>query len=152
MMARMSPLPLVIGTVFVMAWRLRETRRPLSVVRIVAPPLGMLTGSLMFLYPPMQVPPLWALCSFLLGLLVLSYPLLRTSRLTLEEDGVRLQRSRAFLLVLVGLVVLRLALRQYFEQLVTPLQTASLAYLLALGMIVRWRLGMLREFRRLTRR
>lgn len=135
----------------VLAWRLRETRRPLSVARILLPPLGMLSGSLMFLYRPMQVPLGWAVAAFLLGFLVLSYPLVRTSRLTLEEDGVRLQRSKAFLLVLIGLVALRLTMRQAASHLVTPLQTASLGYLLALGMILRWRLTMLGEFRRLTR-
>jgi len=35
------------------------------------------------------------------------------------------------------------------EQYLGPLQTGALFYLLAFGMIVRWRVGMLREYRRL---
>lgn len=150
----MGPVPLmvstVVGTAGVLVWRMRETQRPINVAKIIMPPLGMLTGLGMFFYPPTRVPLSWGLCAFLLGLLVLSYPLVRTSRLVLEDDGVKLQRNKAFMLILLGLVVLRLILREEVEHVISPLQTAALAYLLALGMILRWRVGMLLEYRRLT--
>jgi membrane protein CcdC involved in cytochrome C biogenesis len=139
----------VVGTVGVLVWRMRETSRPISPMKIIMPPLGMLTGLAMFLYPPTHVPLHWALSAFLLGVLVLSYPLVRTSRLIVDGDSIKLQRSKAFLWILLGLVTLRLGLREYVEHLISPLQTAGLAYLLALGMILRWRIGMLIEYRRL---
>lgn len=113
------------------------------------PPIGMATGLAMFAYPPCRVPVEWGVCAFLLGLLVLSYPLVRTSRLILDGETIRLQRSKAFLIILLALVFLRLALREYVEHLISPLQTAGLAYLLAFGMILRWRVGMLLQYRRL---
>jgi membrane protein CcdC involved in cytochrome C biogenesis len=139
------------GAVVVLAWRVRETQRPVTARSILIPPLGMSTGFSMFLVPLFRVPWTWALGAFLLGALVLSYPLTHSSRLTRRGDVVMLQRSRAFLAILVGLVVLRLALRDYVEHLISPTQTAGLFFVLAFGMIARWRAGMYVEYRRLVR-
>jgi membrane protein CcdC involved in cytochrome C biogenesis len=140
------------GAVVVLAWRVREQQRPVTARSILIPPLGMSTGFSMFLVPIFRVPWTWALVAFLVGFLVLSIPLTRTSRLTRVGDTIMLRRSRAFLAVLVGLVLLRLALRGYVEHLVSHTQTAGLFFILAFGMIVRWRLGMYLEYRRLVRR
>jgi len=138
------------GAVVILAWRVREQQRPVTARSILIPPLGMSTGFCMFLVPIFRVPWSWALGAFVLGALVLSYPLVHTSRLTRTGDVVMLTRSRAFLAILVGLVVLRLALRGYVEHLVSHTQTAGLFFILAFGMIVRWRVGMYLEYRRLT--
>ena len=45
----------------------------------------------------------------------------------------------------------RLALRGYVEDLLSPQQTAAVFFVLAFGMILRWRVAMWREFRRLQR-
>jgi len=42
------------------AWRLRETSRPVSMRKIVGPPLGMSTGLAMFLAPAARVRWAWA--------------------------------------------------------------------------------------------
>lgn len=134
-----------------MAWRVRETTRPVTVKKIVIPPLGMSTGLFMFAYPPTRVPLSWALMAFVIGAAVLSYPLIKTSVLMRRGDTVFLQRSPAFLWILVGLVAVRLGARSYVEQHVDTLQTGSLFFLLAFGMIVRWRVGMFLEYRKLVR-
>jgi membrane protein CcdC involved in cytochrome C biogenesis len=140
------------GAAVILAWRVRETQRPVTARSILIPPLGMATGFSMFLSPPFRVPWTWALGAFLVGALVLSYPLTHTSRLTRRGDVIMLHRSRAFLAILVGLVVLRLALRNYVEHLISPTQTAGLFFILAFGMILRWRVGMWLEYRRLVAR
>ncbi len=142
----------VVGAAGVLLWRMRETQRPVSLLKIIMPPLGMLSGLVMFALPQFQVPVHWGLLAFALGAAVFSYPLVRTSRLVVEGDSVKLERSRAFLWVLLGLFAVRLALRTELETLISPMQTGALFYLLALGMILRWRLGMLLEYRRLTSR
>jgi membrane protein CcdC involved in cytochrome C biogenesis len=38
----------------------------------------------------------------------------------------------------------------YFDKIMTLQQTAALFFVLAFGMILRWRLGMLREYRTLV--
>lgn len=138
------------GAAAVMAWRVRETQRPVSTRSIVLPPMMMSTGFCMFLRPEFRVSWLWAAAAFGLGALVLSYPLLRTSRLAREGDTVVMRRSRAFLLILLGLVAVRLALRDYVGTLLPVPQTAAVFFILAFGMIVRWRAWMLAEYRKLA--
>jgi membrane protein CcdC involved in cytochrome C biogenesis len=60
-----------------------------------------------------------------------------------------MRRSRSFIAILLGLAALRLALRQYVGQIISPQQTAGLFYILAFGMIVRWRTMMWVQYRRL---
>lgn len=141
----------MIGAAVVLAWRVRETRRPVTALAIVLPPCAMATGFAMFALPAMRIPLGWAAGAVLTGMLLLAVPLVRTTRLERRGDEVMVQRSRAFLAVLLVLFGVRLALREYLDRLVTPLQTAALFYLLAFGMIVAWRAWMFRQYRRLQR-
>jgi membrane protein CcdC involved in cytochrome C biogenesis len=61
-----------------------------------------------------------------------------------------MQRSKAFLAILVALVAVRLALRGYVEDVLSPQQSAAVFFVLAFGMILRWRVAMWREYRRLV--
>jgi membrane protein CcdC involved in cytochrome C biogenesis len=124
----------------------RETRVPVSRKAILIPPLAMSSGFLMFIYPMMRVPWSWALGAFLFGLLVLSWPIVRSTRLELRDGVVYMKRSRAFLVILLVLLGLRLALHEYIGHIISPLQTAALFYLMAFGMIARWRFLMYRQY------
>jgi membrane protein CcdC involved in cytochrome C biogenesis len=149
----MKVLPIIVslvGAAVILAWRMRETTRPVTVRKIVIPPLGMSTGFSMFAYAPMRIPLLWGLCSFALGVLVFSYPLVKSSKLVRDGQNVMLRRSPAFLWILLGLVAVRFALRGYVEQYVSPIQTGSIFFVLAFGMIVTWRVLMFLEYRKLT--
>lgn len=140
----------VAGGAAVMAWRVQETRSPVSLKKIVVPPMGMSTGFAMFLAPMFRVPWTWGAAAFLTGALALAYPLLRTSRLIRDGDAVTLERSNAFLAVLVGLFAVRLAARSYLDTVLSLQQTSALFFVLAFGMVVRWRLQMLLEYRALV--
>ena len=150
----MRPTAVLVASLFgaavIVAWRLRETTRPVTLRKIVIPPLGMSTGLGMFVYPPTRVPLLWAATAFALGALFLSYPLVKTSRLILKDGVVFLERSKAFLWILLGLVAVRLMARVYVERRLSTLQTGSIFFLLAFGMIVRWRASMFFEYRKLV--
>jgi membrane protein CcdC involved in cytochrome C biogenesis len=143
-------VPVLAGAVAVLVWRVREPQRPVSVRSILLPPLGMSTGFVMFLRPEFRLPWLWALAAFALGALVLGYPLLRTSRMAREGEVVVLKRSRAFLAILLALVAARLLLRDYVGHVLPVPQTAAVLFIVAFGMIVRWRSWMLTEYRRLS--
>lgn len=145
---RVGPL---FGGVAILFWRVRETRVPLSLQAIIIPPVAMSSAFFMFLSPAMRVPWSWAIGALLLGFFVLSLPLVHSSRLELRDGVIYMQRSRWFLAILLALLAIRLLLHDYIGQLISPLQTASLFYLLAFGMIVRWRSGMYRAYRRMTR-
>jgi membrane protein CcdC involved in cytochrome C biogenesis len=141
----------VLTSLIILVWRIRESRRPVSMKSIIVPPLGMSTGFSMFAVRAFRVPWTWAATAFLLGVFVFAYPLLATTRLTREGDVVMMQRSRAFIYILLGLAAVRLALRDYVGSILSAPQTAGLFFILAFGMIVRWRSAMLVEYRRLVR-
>ena len=139
----------LIGAGGIIVWRVHETRRAVKVRGIVLPPLGMATGFAMFAAPQMRIPVLWALVAFLVGAGIFAVPLARTSRLERDGDAVMMRRSPAFLAILLVLVAIRFALRSYIDQFISPLQTGALFFVLAFGMILRWRARMLVEYLRL---
>ncbi len=141
-----------VGGMAVIAWRIQETRTPVSAKKIIIPPLAMSTGFGMFLSPAMRIPWTLALGVFLVGALVLSYPLARTSSLEQSGDVILMRRSPGFILILLGLLGLRLALHDYIGHVLPARQTAALFFVLAFGMILRWRVTMYFNFRALQAR
>jgi len=146
----MSILGSLAGLGAVLAWRVREGRTAVTIRKIVIPPLGMATGFSMFLVPAFRIPWGWAACAFLMGAAVLAYPLLRSSRLVRDGEAIMMQRSNAFFLVVIALAVVRILARSYIDTFLTMNQTGALFFVLAFGMILRWRLRMLMEYRQLA--
>lgn len=131
--------------------RMRGTNKPISTVKIIMPPIGMSTGFLMFVAPAFRVPGMWGLLAFLVGLLLFSYPLIRSSQLELHDGQVFVKRSKSLAFVMLGLLALRVALHSYIEQYISIPQTGALFFLLAFGMLVPWRAAMLLRYRKLQR-
>jgi membrane protein CcdC involved in cytochrome C biogenesis len=146
----MSVPSAIAGFLAVMAWRIREGQTAVTVRKIVIPPLGMATGFCMFIVPAFRLPWLWALGAFIVGALVLAYPLILTSRLKIVGNDVMMHRSIAFFFVVVALAAVRYYARGFFDKIITLEQTAALFFVLAFGMILRWRTSMYFEYRRLT--
>jgi membrane protein CcdC involved in cytochrome C biogenesis len=147
-----SAVGAVLGLFAVLLWRLREGRRPVTMKTIVIPPLGMATGFSMFFVPMFRIPWFWALGAFLAGSLLLSYPLIRTSRLVLEGETVMMRRSKIFFGVVLVLAAVRYFARDYIGHIITMQQTAGLFFILAFGMVLTWRASMYFEYKRLFRR
>ncbi len=141
----------LVGLAGVMAWRIREGRTAVTVRKIVIPPLGMSTGFCMFLVPAFRVPWAWAGIAFLAGALLLAWPLVATSKLVRSGDTIMMHRSAAFFIVIVALALIRFLARSYLDSVMTLEQTGGLFFILAFGMILRWRIQMLLEYRALTR-
>jgi membrane protein CcdC involved in cytochrome C biogenesis len=139
------------GLTAVIIWRVRETRSPVSMRKIVVPPLGMATGFSMFIVPAFRIPWAWAGGAFVIGAVALAWPLLATTRLVRQGDAVTMQRSAAFFSVIVALAAIRLLARGYLDSVLSVQQTGALLFVLAFGMILRWRTRMLLEYRRLIR-
>jgi membrane protein CcdC involved in cytochrome C biogenesis len=140
----------VMGLVGVLFWRVREGRTAVTVRKIVIPPLGMSTGFCMFFAAQFRVPWMWAVGAFLIGAVLLAWPLLATSRLEREGDAIMMRRSKVFFLVIIVLAAVRYFARGYFDNVLTLEQTGGLFFILAFGMILRWRLSMLAQYRRLV--
>jgi membrane protein CcdC involved in cytochrome C biogenesis len=141
----------VVGTLAILAWRVRESRRPVSLRSLVIPPLGMSTGFSMFAVPAFRIPWTWGVAAFVLGAFVFAYPLVSSPQLTIEDGLIMMRRSKWFLVVILALAAVRLGLREYISGLISVQQTAGLFFVLAFGMIVRWRATLLMEYRRLVR-
>lgn len=146
-MALLGPL---LGLLAVLAWRVHEARSVISLKKIVMPPLGMATGMSMFALPAFRVPWLWAGAALSIGAFALAYPLVRTSRLERQGEAIIMRRSNAFFAVILALAALRFAARGYLDTVLSLQQTTAIVYLLAFGMIARWRAQMLLEYRTLT--
>jgi len=145
-----SALTALAGFTGVLIWRIREGRTAVTLRKIIIPPLGMSTGFCMFIVPNFRVPWLWALSAFLIGAIALAFPLLATSRLHREGSVIVMKRSGAFFAVVVGLAIVRYAARSYLDAYMSVEQTAALFFVLAFGMILRWRMSMYFEYRALT--
>jgi membrane protein CcdC involved in cytochrome C biogenesis len=145
----MSILGSLAGLMAVLIWRVREGRTAVSVGKIIGPPLGMATGFSMFALPGFRIPWTWGAAAFLTGSLALAYPLLRTSRLVRQGEAVKMQRSSAFFAVILFLGAVRILARGYFDLLLSVQQTAALFFVLAFGIILRWRAQMFLDYRRL---
>jgi membrane protein CcdC involved in cytochrome C biogenesis len=137
------------GLTAVIIWRLREARSAVSAKKLIIPPLGMATGFCMFFIPAFRVHWMWAVAAFLIGYVALAWPLLLTTRLIRQGDAIMMKRSGAFLAVIVVLAAIRFFARSYFDTILTVQQSASLFFILAFGMILRWRTKLLLDFRKL---
>lgn len=141
----------VIAVVFaltVIVVRVRGSRKPVNARKIWIPPVAMSTGFCMFVSKSTHEPWLWALCAFVVGMFF-SYPLVATSHMSIQGKDIYLKRSRSFVFILLGLLILRLVLHSYVEQYVSIPQTASLFFILAYGMILPWRVAMYLRYERL---
>ncbi len=148
--AYLSIIASLAGLTAVMIWRVREARTAVSMKKIVMPPLGMATGFTMFLMPAFRIPWTWAALAFAMGSIALAYPLLRTSRLVRHGETVMMQRSSAFFAVILSLAAIRFFARAYLDSYLSVQKTAALFFVLAFGMVLRWRTQMFLEYRRVT--
>lgn len=130
--------------------RMRGSNRPTTLRKIIIPPLGMATGFIMFAVPDTRVPWLWALTAFAVGAIFFSYPLIRTTRLEAAGGIVYVKRSKAFVWIIIGMLVLRIILHDWVERYIDVVQSAGLFFILAFGMIVFWRAAMLRAYLKVT--
>jgi membrane protein CcdC involved in cytochrome C biogenesis len=112
--------------------------------------MGMATGFCMFFVPAFRFPLTWALGAFLVGAILLAWPLLATSSLRREGDAIMMKRSGTFFAVIIVLAIVRYAARGYFDSILTLEQTGALFFVLAFGMILRWRASLYFTYRALT--
>lgn len=141
-------MSLLAGTAL-MILRVRAARRPTTLKKIIMPPIGMATGFVMFALPAMHIPWLWAISAWGTGLLIFAFPLIVTTRMERREQDIYLIRSKAFIFIMVSLLLARLTMHGMVEKYLSIAQTGALFFLLAFGMIVPWRLAMISEYVRL---
>ncbi|GAB6447424.1 cytochrome c biogenesis protein CcdC [Bacillus cereus] len=134
----------------VMFIRLKAAKKPATLKKIVLPPIFMSTGALMYLLPEFRLTTSEIIEAVLVGLFF-SIFLIKTSKFEIREQDIYLQRSKAFIFILIGLIVVRLAFKSYLSQTIHLGQLSGMFFLLSFSMIVSWRIAMYRSFMKLKK-
>lgn len=130
--------------------RMKAAKKPATVKKIILPPLFMSTGAFMFLYEPTRPEPLQVLEALSVGMLF-SLLLIKTTKFEIREQEIYLKRSKAFVFILVGLLVIRIIMKLVIGGSVDVEELSGMFYLLAYGMIVPWRVAMYFSYRKLEK-
>lgn len=128
--------------------RAKAAKKPISPKRIILPPLFMSTGALMFLFEEFWVPLPQVIESVCVGLLF-SLILIKTTNFEKKEDKLYLKKSRAFLFILLGLLVIRLVAKLILSSSINVGELGGMFWTLAFAMILPWRIGMLVKYYKL---
>ncbi|RXZ84220.1 cytochrome c biogenesis protein CcdC [Paenibacillaceae bacterium] len=129
--------------------RMKAAQKPVSLKKIIIPPLAMASGFIMFIIPEMRIPVVWGFSAFCSGLLIFAFPLIVTTRMERKQSNVYVIRSKVFIIIMILLLGIRLSMHGIIEQYMTVPQTGAIFYLLALGMILPWRIAMMNGYLRL---
>lgn len=136
--------------VFVMIVRLRSQKKPINEKKIIIPPIAMSTGALMFIFEEFRVAPIQILEASALGI-VFSSLLIATSKFEVRDQDIYMKRSKAFIFILVGLLILRIILKLIFSNSLDVGELGGMFFILAWSMIIPWRLAMLVQFKKLKK-
>lgn len=128
--------------------RLKAAEKPATARKIILPPVFMSTGSLMFLFPMFRVTPLEIIEAVSVGM-IFSILLIKTSQFEVRDNEIYLKRSKAFIFILFGLLILRVILKFFLSNTIDIGELGGMFYLLALGMIIPWRIAMFISFKKL---
>lgn len=130
--------------------RAKAAKRPATVKKIILPPLFMSTGALMFVFPTFHVTIYQVLESVGVGM-VCSIFLIRTSNFEVQGRDIYLIPSKAFIIIISSLLILRIGVKLIIGQVIAFGELSGMFYLLALGMIGTWRIAMLFKFQKIER-
>ncbi|MBZ5518920.1 CcdC family protein [Bacillus sp. KS1] len=133
----------------VMIVRIKSSDKPASSKKIILPPIFMSTGALMFLFPIFRVTGEEFLEAITLGV-IFSIFLIKTSKFEIKNNEIYLKRSKAFVFILIGLLVIRIAMKSILSTTIDYGALSGMFWILAFGMIVPWRIAMFLSYRKLS--
>lgn len=142
-------MAVIMGTIM-MTLRSKAAKKPANTKKIILPPLFMSTGALMFVFEFFRVPPLQIIEALGVGLLF-STVLIWTSKFEVKDGDIYLKQSKAFVFILVGLLLVRLIGKLILSSTIDVGELSGMFWLLAFGMIVPWRIAMLLQFKKLEK-
>jgi len=144
-----SSIVAIMMAIFVTFLRAKSAQKPASVKKIILPPVFMSTGALMFVHPMFRVTPLEVLEAVVVGMLF-SILLIKTSSFEIRENDIYMKRSKAFIYILVGLLVIRIVLKSVLSTSIDFGELSGMFWILAFAMIVPWRIAMYVKYKRLA--
>ncbi|GAA0417761.1 MAG: CcdC family protein [Bacillota bacterium] len=130
--------------------RLKASKKPASVKKIILPPFFMSTGALMFLFPMFHISWYQVLEAVGVGIFC-SIFLIKTSKFEIRNQDIYLVPSKSFVFILFGLLIFRIIIKLAIGSQISVGETSGMFFLLAFGMIVTWRLSMLYKYLQLEK-
>ncbi|MBB6444160.1 CcdC family protein [Bacillus benzoevorans] len=143
-----SSIGAIFMAVFAMFIRMKAAKKPASVKKILLPPLFMSSGALMYLVPDFRLTASEIVEAMIVGMLF-SILLIKTSKFEIKDQNIYLKRSRAFVFILVGLLVIRIVMKLVLSSTIDYGELSGMFFLLAFSMIVPWRIAMYRNYQKL---
>lgn len=137
-------MAIFMGT-FVMVLRMRASKKPTNEKKIIIPPIAMSSGACMFLFEQFRVPPMQILEAAAVGM-VFSTILIATSKFEVKGQDIYLKRSKAFVFILIGLLVFRIIAKMILSSSIDVGELAGMFWILAFAMLLPWRIAMLIQF------
>jgi membrane protein CcdC involved in cytochrome C biogenesis len=131
--------------------RMKAAKKPATAKKIILPPIFMSTGALMFIHPYFRVSALEVFEAVVIGMLF-SILLIKTSKFEIRDNEIFLKRSKAFMYILFGLLVLRVLMKSILSLTIDYGEISGMFWILAFGMIVPWRVAMYINYRKLSKR
>jgi membrane protein CcdC involved in cytochrome C biogenesis len=138
---------MAIGVLFI---RLKASKKPASVKKIILPPIFMSTGAFMYFVPQFRLTPMEILEAVVVGMFF-SIFLVKTSKFEIQGNDIYLKRSKAFVFILIGLLIIRIIMKSVLSSTIDLGQLSGMFFLLAYSMIVPWRIAMYANYKRLYR-
>lgn len=128
--------------------RSKSAKKPATAKKIILPPLFMSTGALMFIFPFFRVAPMQVIEALAVGMLF-STVLIWTSKFEFRDGEIYLKQSKAFVFILIGLLLVRLIGKVVLSATIDVGELGGMFWILAFGMIVPWRLAMYVQFKKM---
>ena len=145
-----STIAAVIMALGVFAIRMKASKKPATLKKIILPPVFMSTGALMYVFEPFRLTGIEMIEAVLLGMFF-SIFLIMTSRFEIKDEQIYIKRSKAFVFVLLGLIVVRTLLKFILSSSIDIGEIGGMFFLIAFSMIVPWRLSMYYQYKKLER-
>lgn len=134
--------------ILVLFVRLKAAKKPTSAKKILLPPMFMTSGAVMYLLPQFRITPMEILEAVVVGMFF-SIFLIKTSKFEIQGNDIYLKRSKAFVFILIGLVIIRIALKSVLSSSIDVPQMGGMFFLLAYSMIIPWRIAMYVDYKKL---
>lgn len=128
---------------------MKESKQPTSAKKILLPPLFMSTGALMYVFPFFRIGVSEMIEASIAGFLF-SIFLIVTTKFEIRDNDIYLKRSKTFIFILIGLVIIRLVAKLILSSSIHVGTMAGMFWMLAFTMIVPWRIAMYIRYRKLT--
>jgi membrane protein CcdC involved in cytochrome C biogenesis len=130
--------------------RMKAAKKPTNVKKIILPPVFMSSGAFMYVVPQFRLTGMEIIEVVILGMLF-SILLIKTSKFEIRDNEIYLKRSKAFIYILVGLLIVRVALKSILSTTIDFGELSGMFFLLAFSMIVPWRVAMYLDYKKLYR-